>query len=544
MEVPSPSGRSPALLQLMGLIRAALRTVRNTWWRSGSGRRVTAVVALPTLILVWTATVPAVQRLVGAARLGTGPRLLEALSSICLVLAVLTVASSVSFALAAIYFSRDGEWLLVSPIGPRLFLAHRLLSQLAIGAGLGTALGGPVVLGAAFFYRSPLLVPAVAVDLLLLLLAPMAAALWMVVVLVRLAPARRVKDAAAILVGVVGFGVAAVDVAATVGASSRPGLNLVQFGHGVHLPGWLPVTWAAQAVAAAAAGQLAPFLQNTALLLALSAILVPLALSTAAPLVREGWFRSQSTSQRRHRPGQWRRLPPPVAVLRKDWRLLRRDPAQLIQLLLPIGLFAVYLLAPQGPGTEGLFRNFPVWYGPLTTSAFAALFAASGLGLRAVGAEGQRLWCLRSSPLSASTLLLSKAALPTLVAVGSSLALLIAAEWREGVPPGDLVVSVAMLTLLVGGLAGLATGMGAIWPRLEWTDPRRAVGVGLAVVFMVVGSAYIAVGVVALTVPLLITWLAPWTRYLLALLACALCAGTAATLALRLGANRLVRLEA
>lgn len=530
-------------LQLGGLSRASLRSVRNSWWRSGPGRRVAAVVSAPAVLLLWAALVPASQHLLRAAHLGTGVRLLGLLATVCVVLGCLTIASSVSFALAAIYFSRDGEWLLVSPISTRLFLTHRLISQLAVGAGVGLALGGPVVLGAALYYRSPLLVPATALMLLLLLVTPMAVAVWLVVVLVRLVPARRVKDAAAILVGVVGFGVAAVDVVAAVGSGHSSGVDVAHFATGLQVPDWLPPAWAAHGLAATAAGHLGPALGDTALLLGLAIVAVPLALVTAAPLVRDGWFRSQYASPRRRRSGRWVRLPATVAVLRKDWRLLRRDPAQLIQLLLPIGLFAVYLLSPGGTGTQGLFRDFPAWYGPLTTSAFAALFAASGLGLRAVGAEGGRFWCLRGSPLSASALLLSKAALPALISVGSSLTLLLSAELREGLSPAAMMLSASMLCLLVCGLSGLATGMGAIWPRLDWTDPRRAVGIGLAVAFMVVGSTYIVICVVALTVPLLITGLPPWSTQLLAVLTCAFCAGCAATVSLRVGTHRLMRLE-
>ncbi|MGC1185640.1 MAG: hypothetical protein WBA31_10905, partial [Candidatus Dormiibacterota bacterium] len=283
-------------------------------------------------------------------------------------------------------------------------------------------------------------------------------------------------------------------------------------------------------------------------LLALSALAMATAsvvLWICAPLHREGWVRAQLAPRRRPRAAvSWRRVPAVLALLRKDSRNLRRDPVQLSQLLLPLALFAIYLLAPQSIGSsQVLFRNFPLWYGPLTTSLFAALFVASGLGLRAVGSEGRHFWCLRSAPLGVRDLLLGKLALPATVATGSALVLMWAAEVRAQVPLAQMAFSAILLVLAVTGLAALATGLGAIWPRLDWTDPRRASGIWLSVVFLVLGSAFIGACLVALTVPLVIPQLGTLGSDLAAIGACALCATLAGAITLRLGYLRLVRLE-
>jgi hypothetical protein len=103
--------------------------------------------------------------------------------------------------------------------------------------------------------------------------------------------------------------------------------------------------------------------------------------------------------------------------------------------------------------------------------------------------------------------------------------------------------SAILLVLCVTGLTALATGLGAIWPRLDWSDPRRATGIWLSVVFLVLGSSYIATCMVALTVPLVITQLGTLGSDLAAIAACALCAGIAGAVALRLGYARLLRIE-
>jgi ABC-2 type transport system permease protein len=499
---------------------------------------------VPFAILAWALLVPVVGLVLRSGHLGQPHRLLPVLAGAVLVLSLFTLATSVSFALASVYFSRDVEWLLLAPISAGLLLTYRLSSQLILGICLGTALGGPAVVGLALLYRSPGMVPLVAVDLIAALVMPMAVALALVVTVVRVVPARLVKDAAALMVGVVGFGVAAVEIASVVKGGST-GIGVTPFTRGLSLPSFLPAAWAARSLTEAAQGDWGPAILLALALVATAAAVCVACLLLAAPSLREGCFRAQVAVPRRRRRG-WRnfRMPPVLAIARKDWRTLGRDPGQLIQLVLPIGLFGVYLLAPRAGGAGlGVFRNFPGWYGPLTTAAFAALFAASGLGLRAIGAEGRYFWCLKSAPMQPRALLLSKLILPALVAVGASLALMVTTEVRAGLPVGQIAFSSALLVLCVLGLASLATGMGAIWPRLDWTDPRRSVGVWLAVGFMLAGATYIAVCVLLLTLPLLLTNIPPVLSGLLALLLCGLCAGLTASISLRAGLRRLARMD-
>ena len=550
MLTPAPvlglaQGRPTARAQMIGLATAGFRSSWNSRWRSGAGRRLATMGAPVVGILIWVGATPVVEHLLRRADLGRSGHLLGLLSALMVVLVAFTLGTSVSFALAAVYFARDVEWLLLTPISPRLFLTYRLSCQLLLGICVGTAVGGPVVLGAAVVYGSPGLIPMALVVLCSLLVVPMALALLAVVALVRLVPASRVKDAAAILVGLVGIGVAAVDIVATVGSGGISGFGIGNVAQGIHTPVWLPSTWAAMSLVDSVRSQWEPaaFLMLAQLVLGVCATAG--AVWLAGPMLREGWFRSQMAIGRRQRQNpRFMRLPPALAVVRKDWRMLRRDPAQLIQLLLPIGLFAVYLLAPRSRGVGlGAFQRFPIWYGPLTTSAFAALFAASGLGLRAVGSEGRQFWCLKTAPVSARTLLLSKLALPALVATGASLVLMISAEIRVGAPVGQMAFSATLLVVCVLGLSSLSTGLGAVWPRLDWTDPRRAVGIWMAILFMVVGAAYIAVCVVALTLALLITSQPSFLSEALALLTCGLVAGVASLAALRAGHRNLARMD-
>jgi len=531
------------LAQLAGLLRAGARGYWNSCWRSGAGRRVATMVAPLVGILIWSGATPFAVTMWRADGLRRGDSLLGLVSTVMVVLVAFTLATSVSFALASIYFAKDVEWLLVTPIGPRLFLSYRLLAQFLLGAAIGTVVAGPAVLGLAIATGRWWIVPLVAVVVGSLLLPTMSMALLGVVAVVRLVPARLVKNVAGLLVAIVGFGLAAVDIAASVGSGS--GVGVSTFAHAIRSPLWLPWSWAARSIVDGADGRLVPALLPAAALGAMAIVLTSITIAAAGPLLRDGWVRSQTTGRQRRRVrSSFLPLPVSLAVLRKDWRTLRRDPAQLIQLLLPIGIFAVYLLSPRAGGLGlGSFHDFPIWYGPLTTAAFAALFAASGLGLRAVGSEGRQFWCLTTSPVSTGALLLSKLLLPAIVAVSASLALMVSTELRVGTPAPAVLFSAAVLVVCVLGLSCLATGLGAVWPRLDWSDPRRSVGVWLAIFFMVLGAAYIAACVVGLTLALLITGGPTGLSSLLAFLVCLLVAGTTSWVALRAGHRRLLALE-
>ncbi|HUY25282.1 MAG TPA: hypothetical protein VMV09_08280 [Candidatus Saccharimonadales bacterium] len=532
--------------QVRSLLASNGRALWNAAWHRGRARRLAVTFGSALGVLLWVSAIPIIAALLRGSLQASPHRLLTTVTGGLVLLSGFTLVTSVSFAVASAYFAKDIEWLLTVPISSRGTLAHRLASQLVLGVGVGAALLGPVLVAAAAVTGSLPLLPIAVIGLVALLAAPVAVGLLLVVVAVRIVPASRVRDGAAALVCLVGFGLAALGIA---GHAQGQGLGWAgavnSLGSGWMNSVWFPPAWAARVVTMTWRGDAVSAAMWLVPLLLLALLTVAGVLWITGPLHREGWARAQlAPPLRRRHSASWRRVPPMVALLRKDIRNLRRDPVQLSQLILPLALFAVYLLAPQsGAGSRSLFQNFPLWYGPLTTSTFASLFVASGIGLRAVGTEGRQFWCLRSAPLRAWDLLLGKLALPTLLAVGAGLVLMWAGELRLHVPLAQMGFSAILLILCVTGLTALATGLGAIWPRLDWSDPRRATGIWLSVVFLILGSTYIATCMVALTVPLVVTQLGTVGSDVAATAACAFCAGVAGAVALRLGYVRLQRIE-
>ncbi|HEY6539088.1 MAG TPA: hypothetical protein VI138_08660 [Candidatus Dormibacteraeota bacterium] len=536
----SPSGQA----QVGALLLANARTIWNGVWRRGRARRWGIGGGVGLAVVVWLIATPVLAHLLRPSLEGSPSRLLTTVTAGLILLSGFTLVTSVSFAVASAYFARDVDWLLTLPLSGRSLLAHRLASQLVLGVVVGAALLGPVLVAAALATGTLAALPLEVLGLICLLSVPVAFGLLLVVAAVRLVPASRVRDGTAGLICLVGLAMAGVGISA-----HHRGGGLAWAGSINELgAGWLhsillPPAWAARLLLLGWRGD--PAWGWFGLLLALAVVAAAVAVWAGGPLHREGWARAQTAPRRRQRsPVSFARLPPLLALLRKDGRTLRRDPVQLSQLVLPLALFAIYLLAPQSTGgAEGLFHDFPLWYGPLTTAVFASLFVASGLGLRAIGSEGRHFWCLRTAPLPLRDLLLGKLALPVVVAALAGLSLMLAAEARAQVPLDQMGFSAVLLLLTTTGLAALATGLGAIWPKLDWTDPRRASGIWLSVVFLILGAAYIGACLVALTLPLVITSLGPVGSDLAAVAACAICAAAVGVTALRLGYLRLRRLE-
>ena len=394
----------------------------------------------------------------------------------------------------------------------------------------------------------------VLVAVLALVSLPLVAGTALTIATVRLLPARYVRDAGGLAVTVVVFVTTALNlvIRGPEGFTSGPSsaLDFTRYGGGVATAAWSPIGWAARACADAFAGR-----WGAALLWVAPLVL----LGTAAPLLLGrlgsrpylvGFQRNGAASRgprsRRRAVARERRWGPAwgfwvLAV--KDLREVRRDASQLGHLFLPLVLFGLYIAVPAGigHGRDLGSAGLPAWYGISLTAGFASLFTASGVALRGVGGEGARIWLLKTAPLRPLSMLAAKFAVGLAISVGLAWILLWVGEARAHSSLRSIAADSLRLLVIVGGLVGLATGMGALRPRLDWTDPRRAVGIALTFVFLGVGAAYLALDFVVLGLPFALHAGRPG-RLLADLAVGGLAAGVAAS-ALTVGAGRLRTLE-
>ena len=296
--------------------------------------------------------------------------------------------------------------------------------------------------------------------------------------------------------------------------------DIADFFSGLQVPltPLLPSFWAGEALFASAQGGV-DWLHHAALWTTAGAFVVMLG------AVHRRWhFAGYSRSQEAPKTtvarfalldGVVRALPAsPVRqqLLIKDTKIFLRDVSQWVQLLPLLALVLVYLynfrVLDLGRLTSmNTFVKNVYAFVNVGLAGFVAATVAVRFVFPAVSAEGAAFWLIRTSPTSMRDFLWSKfwtALVPVFV---FNEGLTIAANYLLGVDPFLRVVSACAIALLTFALVGLATGLGARYPRFD-ADPTQAAGSYGGVLFMI-GAVLVILVTVAL-----IAW--PSSVYLLA----------------------------
>jgi len=416
--------------------------------------------------------------------------------------------------LQAMYLSGDMDFLLASPVPIRAVFVTKLLQAVLPNFGLLALFGLPLLygLGVSRSYNF-LYYPLVLLTMIALTLAAAGVSSLLVMLIVRVFPARRVAE-------VLGFFGATVSILCSQSANlmrfsgrnadiSKSQVNglfdlLVRFNNP-----WFPLNWAGRGLIELGGGNWLVGIPLVALTLGLFAGAFWLALVTAERWYYTGWARMQVVSRKKRtasaphpaRPALvagdaiprgtiFSRLAgvlsaPVRGIIQKDFTVMRRDLRNLSQLVTPLIFGVVYALfflragsdAPAGRGgAPALFMSAfqsLMSYGNVFIALFVGWSMLSRLGGMAFSAEGKNYWMLKVSPARAQDLLQAKflvAYLPTLT-LGSFF--LTAISIVQHVPLAAYFYSLALTLLCLAGMSGIQVGFGAAGANLTWDDPRR-----------------------------------------------------------------------
>lgn len=196
----------------------------------------------------------------------------------------------------------------------------------------------------------------------------------------------------------------------------------------------------------------------------------------------------------------------------KDVKIFLRDVSQWVQLLPLVALVLLYLYnfrvldLDRIPYMSGVVKNVYAFVN-LGMAGFVLATVAVRFVFPSVSAEGAAFWIIRTSPITMHDFLWSKfwtAVIPVLVFTE---VLTIAANELLAVDPFLKLVSAGGIFLMTFALVGLATGLGARYPRFD-ADPTQAAGSYGGVMFMI-GGVLLIIIIIAL-----LGW--PSSMYLLA----------------------------
>ena len=176
-------------------------------------------------------------------------------------------------------------------------------------------------------------------------------------------------------------------------------------------------------------------------------------------------------------------------LLVKDVKVFLRDVSQWVQLLPLLALVLLYLYnfrvldLERIPYMSGFIKNVYAFVN-LGMAGFVMATVAVRFVFPSVSAEGAAFWIIRTSPISMRDFLWSKfwtSIVPVLVFTEG---LTIAANELLGVDPFLKLVAAGGIVFMTFALVGLATGLGARYPRFD-ADPTQAAGSYGGVMFMI-----------------------------------------------------------
>jgi ABC-2 type transport system permease protein len=193
-------------------------------------------------------------------------------------------------------------------------------------------------------------------------------------------------------------------------------------------------------------------------------------------------------------------------LLVKDLKIFLRDVSQWSQLLLLLALMLIYVYnfrvldLNRIPYMSGFIKNVYAFVN-LGMAGFVLATVAVRFVFPAVSAEGPAFWLIRKSPISMHDFLWSKfwtGLFPVLVLTET---LTVAANELLGVDPFLKAVAAVAIVFLSFALVGLATGLGARYPRFTSDNPSQVAGSYGGVAFMILAVLLIIVTLVLLGWP-------------------------------------------
>lgn len=189
---------------------------------------------------------------------------------------------------------------------------------------------------------------------------------------------------------------------------------------------------------------------------------------------------------------------PHRALVIKDIKLFWRDPVQWTQFVIFFGIMAVYVANIGNQNIELQTERYRSWVASLNSAACALILASltSRFVYPLISLEGFRFWILGLAPLTKKQLIWQKYALSVLMTAPFTLGLTFVSCYFLQVTPLHFAVSVYSILLANFALAGLAVGLGALYPNFEEDNPARIVsGMGGTLNFLVsVGYISLIVG--------------------------------------------------
>jgi ABC-2 type transport system permease protein len=421
-------------------------------------------------------------------------------------LSFLTFSGIVS-ALSTFFLSEDLRLLLATPVDVRRLFYARFAKTLLQSSWMVVVFLLPVLLGIGIARCAPCAFYLTAVLTVAPFCAiPVATGTGTTLLLVNVFPARRARDIL-MLMGLVFAGsivllLRFIQPERLLRVDSLPDVTGFFATLQSPLTPMLPSFWAGETLFASLTGQ-QDFLHAAALWTTAGAFTAVLSAA------HERWYFagfSKSQEARKARFTRLQMLDPiagelPISIARrhlliKDVKVFLRDVTQWSQLLLLLALMFIYLYnfrvldLDRIPYMAGVVKNSYAFLN-LGLAGFVMATVAARFVFPAVSTEGAAFWIIRTAPIALRDFLWSKFWSGLAPVLLLSFVLTVVANEYLGVAPFLKVVTGAGIVFMSFALVGLATGLGARYPRFAADNATQVAGSPGGIAFMIAAVSYI-----------------------------------------------------
>ena len=420
---------------------------------------------------------------------------------------MILLLSNIITALSTFFLAKDLELLVSAPVNWLKLYAAKLTESTLHSSWMIALMAVPIFAAYGYVYQGGLMFPLISIATFIpFLIIPGVAGAAIVIVLVNAFPARRTKDILSIVAVLTGAGVVLLFRLLRPEKFARPeGLqSLVDFIALLRTPTapYLPSEWVQRTIMSSLEGH-TDWLALYLLWTTAGAALVMGALLHQR-LYTAGYTKAQESTQRwvrgRIARGVGHFVLKPFGILRrelvmKEVRVFFRDTTQWSQLILLAVLVVVYVfnvkfLPLSGAGiTTFLVNTIP--FLNLGLAGFVLASIAARFIFPAVSVEGRTLWLLKSSPLPMRALLWSKFWIGTLPLLVLAVGIVGVTDAMLHVTQFIFAVSIFTIVLLTFAIAGLALGLGAVFPQYDTENAAQIPTSFGGLVFMMLSAGLV-----------------------------------------------------
>jgi ABC-2 type transport system permease protein len=417
--------------------------------------------------------------------------------------------SGIVTALSTFFLSEDLRLLLAAPIATRRLFHARFVRTVGQSSWMVVVFVVPLLIGVGAAHCAPAgYYVAAPLALLPFVVIPNAIGTAITLLLVNVFPARRARDIL-MLMGLLFAGslvvlLRMIQPEQLLRVESLP--DVTDFFTTLQSPvtPLLPSFWAAEAVFAAMQGR-GDWLHLAALWT------TALALTVLVAAASERWHFLGFSKAQEARKTRFtrlelletltRRIPlSPVSrhLLLKDLKIFLRDVSQWSQLLLLLALVLVYLYnfrvldLERIPYVSGVIKNVYAFVN-LAMAGLVMSTVCARFVFPAVSAEGAAFWIIRTAPISLRAFLWSKFWIGLFPVLLLTEGLTVAANQFLGIDPLLRLVAAVTVLFMSFAMAGLATGLGARYPRFNADNPSQVAGSYGGVAFMILAVVFMIV---------------------------------------------------